>query len=194
MDAHYGPETEDGPFFSRRQIGIIAGGGTFLLAGAAGTLAWARADTGTRGRPTSFGTVEIRRAERRPRLAAAGATGLGGSHHHGAGDPPEPGNHTWADVVLVELEVRNLQEVPVLLSPGQLRLYVGPEQISVTPNAAGRPAGAMEAGATERFAISFLTPSGTRELSAGFSDPWKHRTVLLELPAVHDRPALAARL
>lgn len=198
MEAQHELEPDEGRLFSRRQLGIMASGGTFLLAGAAGALAWARSDTGTRGRPTSFGTVEIRQAERRPRLAplaaAAGSAGLAGGHHHGSGTSREPGNHTWADVVLVELEVRNLQDYPILLSPGQLRLKIGADGIGVTPNGKGRPAGPIAAGATERFAISYLAPSDTNKISAEFSDPWNQRIVALELPPVRNRSAMEARL
>lgn len=185
------------PLFTRRQVGVMASGGAFLLAGAAGVMAWARSNTGVRGRQTSFGTVEIRKAERRPRLTASDpqATGVSSGHNnHGSTGSLKPGNHTWADVVLVELEVQNLQKYPILLAAGQLRLKVGDEGISVTPNGTGRQSGPIAAGATERFAISYLAPSDTDKFSAEFSDPWEQRIVPLELPTVRNRPAMEARL
>lgn len=115
-------------------------------------------------------------------------------HHHGPGKSRQPANHTWADILLVELEVRNLQDLPILLSPGQLRLKVGSDGIGVTPNAKGRQAGPIAAGATERFAISYLAPSGTSQFSAEFSDPWDQRIVALELPPVRNRSAMEAQL
>ncbi|WP_155853016.1 hypothetical protein [Arthrobacter sp. H14] len=190
------PDEAAVPLFTRRQVGVMASGGAFLLAGAAGVMAWARGNTGARGRQTSFGTVEIRKAERRPRLSAseASATGVSSGHNHGGTGSLEPGNHTWADVVLVELEVQNLQNYPILLSPGQLRLKVGDDGIGVTPNGTGRQSGPIAAGATERFAISYLAPSDTDKFSAEFSDPWEQRIVPLELPTVRNRPAMEARL
>lgn len=189
-------EPGNGSLFSRRQLGVVASGGAFLLAGAAGTIAWARANTGTRGRQTSFGTVEIRKAERRPRLSAAGTgAGAAGGHNHGGGsNSVEPGNHTWADVVLLELEVQNVRNIPILLSPGQLRLKVGEDALGVTPFDTGRAAKPIAAGATERFAVSYLTPSTTNKFSAEFTDPWEQRLVALELPTVRNRPAMEAKL
>ncbi len=189
------PETGTASLFSRRQLGVMASGGAFLLAGAAGTVAWARANTGSRGRQTSFGTVEIRKAERRPRLSAAGtAAGAASGHNHGGSDSLEPGNHTWADVVLLELEVQNVKNIPILLSPGQLRLKVGDDALGVTPFDTGRGAKPIAAGATERFAVSYLTPSTTNKFSAEFTDPWEQRLVALQLPTVRNRPAMEGQL
>lgn len=191
------PDERTGARWSRRQVGLLALGAAALAPvarllgiGEPSTTSSLAADgtvvTRGRGSWTSFGTVAVLRAERQPRLG-------GDPEHPGhAGEAslsPEPGNRTWADRVVLEVEVHNGTDLPVLFSPGQVRLRVGSQGQTVTPEDADRSAGGLAAGATERVRISYLAPTGVSDLGAELSDPHLDDVLLLELPPVLWRPA-----
>jgi hypothetical protein len=118
------------------------------------------------------------------------AVGAGAdSHGHDADIPvnpasPQPVNLTWAEVVLVEVELHNSTSEPVLFSPGQLRLRLAPSSTTVTPQGYGQSAGTLAPGATEHHWISYLAPSGSSRLELEYTDPVQDRVVMLPLPAV----------
>lgn len=185
---------------TRRSVGAVLGGGV-LAALAAGWLAdvvsTSRSGGISRGAGawTSFGTVAVLHAERQARLG--GAPSAGGHGDHAGATPvasPEPGNHTFADVVALEVEVHNGTSDPVLLSAGQLRLRLGAQGPTVTPRDSGRAVGAIEGGATERLWISYLAPSDAGDLAAEFTDPRQDDVLRLELPSMVRRPGVAGVL
>jgi hypothetical protein len=127
-----------------------------------------------------------------PREVQAVGAGSGAgadSHGHDADIPvnpasPQPVNLTWAEVVLVEVELHNSTSEPVLFSPGQLRLRLAPSSTTVTPQGYGQSAGTLAPGATEHHWISYLAPSGSSRLELEYTDPVQDRVVMLPLPAV----------
>jgi hypothetical protein len=127
-----------------------------------------------------------------PREVQAVGAGSGAgadSHGHDADIPvnpasPQPVNLTWAEVVLVEVELHNSTSEPVLFSPGQLRLRLAPLSTTVTPQGYGQSAGTLAPGATEHHWISYLAPSGSSRLELEYTDPVQDRVVMLPLPAV----------
>ncbi|MFT4468601.1 hypothetical protein ACMX2H_01700 [Arthrobacter sulfonylureivorans] len=133
--------------------------------------------------------------------AAAGSGGVAGSGggapagsagHAGHGTivatAPQPANMTWGDHLLLELEVQNASDGPVLFAPGQLRLKVGDGGPTVTNRDSGE-AVSLAPGSAERFWISFLVPADAQSFSAEFTDPWLHSAPLqLQVPRVALRP------
>lgn len=195
-----GAEVQTG--LTRRVFGVLVGAGVTGVIGGGSLLAAsknaAEPDGISRGSGTwtSFGTVRITGAERQWRLpqdlGGSSPTAAASSNHHGgaaAGSGVQPMNFTWGDHVVLELEVHNGLDRPVLFSPGQLRLKVGPDGPTVTNRSPNVGKGALEPGATNRFWISYLAPSDVERLSAEFTDPWGDGApVALELPAVLRRP------
>ncbi|ABM10581.1 hypothetical protein AAur_pTC10170 (plasmid) [Paenarthrobacter aurescens TC1] len=192
---------------TRRVFGVLVGAGVSGIIGGGSLLAASKnaAETGgiSRGSGvwTSFGTVRIAAAERQSRLpqdlsadssATAASSAPASGHDHGggsAGSGVQPANFTWGDHVVLQVEVHNGMDRPVLFSPGQLRLKVGPGGPTVTNRSTGTGKGALEPGATNNFWISFLVPSDIEQLSAEFTDPWSDGDPLpLELPTVLRRP------
>jgi hypothetical protein len=126
------------------------------------------------------------RTSRRPQSTGAERTAAD-SHGHDAEIPqnpasPQPVNLTWGEVVLVEVELHNSTPEPVLFSPGQLRLRLGPSATTVTPQGYGHSAGTLAAGATEHHWISYLAPSGSSRLELEYTDPLQDRVLGLPLP------------
>ena len=126
---------------------------------------------------------------RNVRAVGAGTGAAADSHGHDADIPvnpasPQPVNLTWAEVVLVEVELHNSTSEPVLFSPGQLRLRLAPSSTTVTPQGYGQSAGTLAPGATEHHWISYLAPSGSSRLELEYTDPVQDRVVMLPLPAV----------
>ena len=82
---------------------------------------------------------------------------------------PQPANLTWGGVVVLEVEVLNGTALPMLFSPGQLRLRLlnGP---TITPNDASRDPGPIKAGEVERLWVSYLAPSDATNFSVEFTD------------------------
>ena len=191
---------------TRRVFGVLVGAGVAGIIGGGSLLSASKnaADTGgiSRGSGvwTSFGSVRIVAAERQSRMpqtpgaggstaAATGAASSGHDHGGAAAAGTQPANFTWGDHVVLQLEVHNGLDRPVLFSPGQLRLKVGPDGPTVTNRSSGAGKGALDPGATNNFWISFLVPSDMEQLSAEFTDPWSDGAPLaLELPTVLRRP------
>ncbi|MBO1269458.1 hypothetical protein [Arthrobacter cavernae] len=205
------------PILTRRQFGLLLGGGAFLLAAGGSYLVVATAETGTGpAAATPFGALRLVRAGRFARLDAAGRPAFNTAHtafarlagagqaspgftggpalhpeshvddsNGGTGRPvstwPQPENHTWGDVVVLELEVHNSRTEPMLFAPGQLRLKLGAEgsATTVTPQDSGRGPGTLAPGATELIWISYLAPPDASGLQLEYTDPQQDfRTVL----------------
>lgn len=117
------------------------------------------------------------------RAGTLGRSSMGGHGNEALGNRswPEPANLTWADVVLLELEIRNTGATPVLFSPGQLRLTVD-RSTAVVPRDADRSPGPIAPHATERILISYLAPHSARELELAYSHAQQDRTYRLALP------------
>ncbi|MDQ0821661.1 hypothetical protein QFZ69_002540 [Arthrobacter sp. V1I7] len=207
---------------SRRQFGLVLGGGAFLLlaGGTYGVVARSPQHT-TPGVATAFGSLTVVRAGRLARLDAQGRTAfkslaaaashitegtgpgsgtqfrrvstredLGGAGHgHDAEtfeDPagPEPVNLTWADVVLLEVQLQNAGPQPVLFSPGQLRLKLRSPATTITPQDSDRAPGPLAPHGTEHILISYLAPRDSLDLELEYSDEHQDRTLPLSLPAL----------
>jgi hypothetical protein len=104
----------------------------------------------------------------------------GGSLDNTAG--PEPLNLTWADVVLLEVQVQNAGAVPVLFSPGQLRLKLGSSAVTVTPRDSDRDPGPIAPHSSEHLLISYLAPRSSPELELAYADEQQDRNYRLALP------------
>ena len=218
------------PVLSRRQFGLILGGGAFLLVagGTYGAVARSGSQSATQ-LDTAFGVLSVTRAGRLARLNAQGlqafrsiesaaalfddpgAMAAGAnmavtgsfqraaspstlpatSHDHGGdhdGEPPEdpdwpqPINLTWGDVIVVEVELRNSSQEPVLFSPGQLRLRLLPSGTTVTPQDFDRGLRSVEPGAAEHFWISYLAPHDALTVELEYSEPEHDGTATLPLP------------
>jgi len=109
-----------------------------------------------------------------------------GSHadSHPATTPyPQPVNLTWGDVIVIEVEARNTAAVPMLFSPGQLRLQLanGP---TITPQDASRGPGPIAAGAVEHLWVSYLAPSDAEDFSVEFTDPRRDAALALRVPGL----------
>jgi hypothetical protein len=142
------------------------------------TLAAAASQMNAGGR--SRGGVQVRRASATDELERDAHGHDGGS----LGDPdwPEPLNLTWADVVLLEVEVQNAGAVPVLFSPGQLRLKLASSSVTVTPRDSDRDPGPIAPRTSEHLLISYLAPHNSRELELDYSDEQQDRSYRLALP------------
>jgi hypothetical protein len=221
-----------GPVLSRRQFGLIVGGGAFLLVagGTYGAISRSGPQSATQ-LDTAFGALSVTRAGRLARLnaqgqqaypsiesaaallddpgaLAAGAnTAVTGSFHRAANstnlpatshdhdhghdnappeDPgwPQPVNLTWGDVILLEVELHNSSQEPVLFSPGQLRLRLLPSGTTITPQDFDRGLGAVDPGATEHLWISYLAPHDALAMELEYSEPEHDGTAILSLPSL----------
>ena len=126
------------------------------------------------------GGTQIRRVST-AELPRAGAHG----HDDGwLGDPagPEPLNLTWGDVVVLEVQLQNAGAVPVLFSPGQLRLKLSSSAVTVTPRDSDRNPGPLAPHTSEHLLISYLAPRDSPELELDYSDEQQDRTYRLALP------------
>ncbi len=126
------------------------------------------------------GDTQIRRVSTTEELRIDG-------HGHGSGtleDPlgPEPANLTWADVVLLEVQLQNAWAVPVLFSPGQLRLKLRSSATTITPRDSDRDPGPLAPHASEHILVSYLAPRDSPELDVDYSDEQQDRTYRLALP------------
>ncbi|MFF2030342.1 hypothetical protein [Arthrobacter sp. NPDC058192] len=217
-----------GPVLSRRQFGLIVGGGAFLLVagGTYGAVSRSSPQSATQ-LDTAFGVLTVSRAGRLARLntqglqafrsiesAAALLTGPGAmaaganraatgglqragsttnlpatshDHDHDSAPPedpdwPQPVNLTWGDVIILEVELRNSSQEPVLFSPGQLRLRLLSSGTTVTPQDFDRGLNAVEAGAAEHLWISYLAPHDALAMELEYSEPEHDGTAFLPLP------------
>ncbi len=123
-------------------------------------------------------------------LPSAATVGALSAHAdgHGGSDPattpyPQPVNLTWGDVVVIEVEARNIAPVPLLFSPGQLRLRLanGP---TITPQDASRGPQPIAAGSVDRLWVSYLAPSDAADLSVEFTDPRGDGHMVLAVPGL----------
>lgn len=108
-------------------------------------------------------------------------------HDHDSAQPEDPGwpqplNLTWGDVVLLEVEVRNSSQEPVLFSPGQLRLRLLPSGTTVTPQDFDRGLGSVGPGAAEHLWISYLAPHDAVAMELEYSEPEHDGSAILSLP------------
>jgi hypothetical protein len=215
-----------GAVLSRRQFGLILGGGAFLMVAGAtyGAVARSTQQRATQVE-TAFGVLAVTRAGRLARLNAegrpafrsveraaalfsgpeavalaatkAGTTGFQralnpkilpvSSHGHDSAPPedpdwPQPLNLTWGDVILIEVELRNSSQEPVLFSPGQLRLRLLPSGTTVTPLDFDRGLGGVDPGASEHLWISYLAPHDAAAMELEYSEPEHDGTATLTLP------------
>jgi hypothetical protein len=104
---------------------------------------------------------------------------------------PEPLNLTWADVVLLEVQLQNAGAVPVLFSPGQLRLKLGSSVVTVTPRDSDRDPGPIAPHSSEHLLISYLAPRESPELALDYSDEQQDRTYRLALPSLTTNEVLS---
>jgi hypothetical protein len=108
-----------------------------------------------------------------------------GGHTDGATTPvtshPQPYNLTWGDVVVLEVEVLNTTTVPMLFSPGQLRLKLA-DGLTITPEDASRRPEPIAAGAAEVLWVSYLAPSDAAKFSVDFTDPQHDTHLALRVP------------
>ncbi|WP_262103754.1 hypothetical protein [Arthrobacter sp. Marseille-P9274] len=204
-----------GTVLSRRQLGLLFGGGAAVIIGGAGfgvvakTVQHAQVQAGT-----AFGSVRLLRAARLARLSADGSrsplvgrlalarlsgdsvpiagAGVGiavpaaTGHGHGGAIPglrwPQPENHTWGDIVLLELEVANTGSAPMPFSPGQLRLRPAGNAMSTSLQDSGRDAGPLAPGAVEHVWVSFLAPETAGRFIVEFTDPLQDSVAELRVP------------
>lgn len=120
------------------------------------------------------------------RVSSTDAHGLDGHDDDDGtlGDPtwPEPVNRTWADVVLLEVQLQNSGALPVLFSPGQLRLMLSSSATTITPHDSDRDPGPIAPHASEHILISYLAPHDSPELELDYSDDQQDRNYRLALP------------
>jgi hypothetical protein len=204
-----------GTVLSRRQLGLLFGGGAAVIIGGASfgvvakTVQHAQVQAGT-----AFGSVRLLRAARLARLSADGSrsplvgqlalarlsgnsapiagAGVGiavpavTGHGHGGAIPglrwPQPENHTWGDIVLLELQVANTGTAPMPFSPGQLRLRPAGSAMSTSLQDSGRDAGPLAPGTVEHVWVSFLAPETAGRFIVEFTDPLQDTMVELRVP------------
>ncbi len=108
-----------------------------------------------RGRATSFGSVAVLDAVRRPRHGESTRTAHSGGHDPGdlLGD-----EHAWRDLVRVTVEVHNGTVHPLLASLGQFRLRVGADGPTVTPFAWQHDPGALAPRSSRTSWVDYLAP------------------------------------
>lgn len=120
------------------------------------------------------------------RVSTTEELGVDGQGHDGGtlADPawPEPLNLTWADMVLLEVQLRNTTDKPVLFSPGQLRLMLSPSATTITPLDSDLGPGAIAPHASEYILISYLAPRDVVALELDYSDEQQDRNHRLALP------------
>ena len=120
------------------------------------------------------------------RVSTTEELGIGGHGHNDGAleDPawPEPVNRTWPDVVLLEVQIQNTGALPVLFSPGQLRLKLSSSATTITLQDSDRDPGPIAPRASEHILISYLAPRDSPELELDYSDEQQDRTYRLALP------------
>ena len=119
------------------------------------------------------------------------AQAAGGGHGHGGGAavPPLPGstepmNLTWPDVVVLEVNIQNDGQEPVLFSPGQLRLRLAGTETTITPQDSDHTTGTVAVGASESIYVSYLAPRTGVGLQLEFNDVQRDERLALDLPVM----------
>jgi hypothetical protein len=140
------------PELDRRDLLTMASAGGLAVASAMLLRATASDDdpvTRGRGLATSFGSVAVLDAVRRPRNGEATPTAHSSGHD---------GGHGWPDLVRVRVEVHNGTAHPLLASLGQFRLRVGTDGPTVTPFAWQHDPGALAPRSTRTSWVEYLAP------------------------------------
>lgn len=119
----------------------------------------------------------------------AQAAGVGHGHGGGAAVPSLPGstepmNLTWPDVVVLEVNIQNDGQEPVLFSPGQLRLRLAGTETTITPQDSDHTTGTVAVGASESIYISYLAPRTGIGLQLEFNDVQRDERLALDLPVM----------
>lgn len=167
--------------WSRRQVfTVLLGAGAVATAAAVAApaiVSTVRDESGrttiTRGRgaPTSFGSVAVVSASLAPRTPRAAQASHGGHAAATADDATVAAHNPWADALRVDIEVHNGLDRPILLSPGQFRLQVGPDGPSVAPYDFELAVREVAAHTTVSGWISYLAPpGGAATLSLSYDD------------------------
>lgn len=119
------------------------------------------------------------------------AKAAGGGHGHGGGaavpslpGSTEPMNLTWPDVVVLEVNIRNDGQEPVLFSPGQLRLRLAGTETTITPQDSDHTTGTVAVGASESIYVSYLAPRTGVGLQLEFNDVQRDERLALDLPVM----------
>ncbi|MFL4476794.1 hypothetical protein ACIPUB_00785 [Paeniglutamicibacter sp. ORCA_105] len=119
------------------------------------------------------------------------AQAAGGGHGHGGGSAvpslpgsTEPMNLTWPDVVVLEVNIRNDGQEPVLFSPGQLRLRLAGTETTITPQDSDHTTGTVAVGASESIYVSYLAPRTGVGLQLEFNDVQRDERLALDLPVM----------
>ena len=158
-----------------RRNAVLGIGGTMASAIAAG--AWfvngpgeSSSPTRGRGRWTTFGSVAVLGWSRHRHTGDT--SGHGHSQHHGTEQAELIGgpHGIWPQTVVVEVEVHNGLDRPLLFSPGQFRLRVGSGGPSVTPYDAEGSAEGLPAHSTRTTWVSFLAPQDAADLAVEFTE------------------------
>jgi hypothetical protein len=119
------------------------------------------------------------------------AQAAGGGHGHGGGaavpslpGSTEPMNLTWPDVVVLEVNIQNDGQEPVLFSPGQLRLRLAGTETTITPQDSDHTTGTVAVGASESIYVSYLAPRTGVGLQLEFNDVQRDERLALDLPVM----------
>ncbi|HET6653668.1 MAG TPA: hypothetical protein VFH10_13570 [Nocardioides sp.] len=167
------------PELDRRNLLTLASAGGLAVASAVLLRATSPDDdrvTRGRGRATSFGSVAVLDAVRRPR------NGDGTPTSHSVADLDDGANHEddhgWPDLVRVRVEVHNGTAHPLLASLGQFRLRVATDGPTVTPFAWQHDPGALAPRSTRTSWVDYLAPPDD-DLWVEFEDAGEARPATL---------------
>ncbi|HYM63398.1 MAG TPA: hypothetical protein VES61_01850 [Gaiellaceae bacterium] len=153
-------------------VGAVLAGGV-LLQGAGGHVSAASAPSSPAGLghayATSFGIVSVERAAK-----LKGAPGVAA----------DASRHTASDIALqVEIQVTAMNRLtrPVIYSPGQFRLRLGPGGQTIAAVKSGRP-GSLAPGEHTRARLRFMVPDGSSgRLAVQFDDIGRSRPIEIDL-------------
>lgn len=169
-----------------RRHAVLGIGGTMASAVAAG--AWFVNGPGESGSPsrgrgtwTAFGTVAVLGWSRHRHATDTAVHGH--SEHQGAQEADLIGgpHGIWPQTVVVQVEVHNGLDRPLLFSPGQFRLRVGEDGPSVTPYDTEGSAEGLPARSTRTTWVSFLAPQDAADLAVEFTEAGASRPMSTRL-------------